>query len=293
MTNICETAGFTKPGVQADPAPGASGTATAPGRNVLLRIAYDGTDFSGWQIQSSLPSIQGHLAEAFARASGVHIHVCGAGRTDAGVHALGQAASIRMNSPIPAANLVKALNDHLPESIRILSAVDVPWTFHAQRDAVAKTYCYRLHRATICSPWVVRYVTPYPYPLDEAAMIAAAPLVSGTHDFRSLASADESDARLTKTYVRTIFESKLERAGDELVYTVRGDGFLTHMVRNIVGLLIEIGRHRRRMEEIVTILAARDRQAAGPTAPARGLHLVSVEYSGVEYSDFAGQIRLK
>jgi tRNA pseudouridine38-40 synthase len=250
----------------------------AAGRNVLLRLAYDGTDFAGWQIQPTLPTIQGHITEAIEKATGEQVHVCGSGRTDAGVHALGQAASIRMQARIPAANLVVALNDRLPESIRVLSSVAVPWEFHARHDAISKTYRYRLHRASICPPWAVRYAEPYPFKLDEAAMIAAAPRFEGTKDFRSLASADESDLRPDKTYVRTIFNSRLERIGDELLYTVRGDGFLTHMVRNIVGLLIEIGRHRRRADELEPILAARDRQAAGPTAAARGLHLFRVEY---------------
>lgn len=250
-----------------------------PGRNVLLRIAYDGTDFAGWQIQPALPTVQGLLTEAFHRATGEQVHVCGSGRTDAGVHALGQAASIRMNARIPAGNLVIALNDHLPDSVRVLSSVEVPWAFHAQHDARAKTYRYRLHRAAICPPWIARYVEPHPYRLNEAAMMAAAPRFLGTRDFRSLASADESDRRAEKTYVRTIFESRLERSADELIYTVRGDGFLTHMVRNIVGLLIDIGRGRRRVEDVAPILAARNRQAAGPTAPARGLHLLQVEYA--------------
>jgi tRNA pseudouridine38-40 synthase len=250
----------------------------AVGRNMLLRLAYDGTDYAGWQIQPSLPTVQGHITEAFKRATREQVHVCGAGRTDAGVHALGQAASVRMQVPIPASNLVIALNDHLPESIRVLSAVEVQWEFHAQHDAVCKTYRYRLYRAGICPPWLVRYVEPYPYAIDEEAMISAAALFVGTRDFRSLASADESDLRPHKTYVRTIFESHLQRVEDELIYTVRGDGFLTHMVRNIVGLLIEVGRRRRAVEDIVPILDARNRQAAGPTAAARGLHLVSVDY---------------
>ena len=133
-----------------------------------------------------------------------------------------------------------------------------------------------------------RFVEPYPYKLDEEAMIAAAPVFQGTRDFRALASADESDLRPDKIYVRTVFESRLERNGDEMVYTVRGDGFLTHMVRNIVGLLIEVGRRRRRVQDMETILAARDRQAAGPTAAARGLHLLCVEYA-----DAATEIRLE
>ncbi|MSO20576.1 MAG: tRNA pseudouridine(38-40) synthase TruA [Acidobacteria bacterium] len=258
------------------------------GKNVLLRLAYDGTDFSGWQIQLGLPSIQGQLTEAFQKITGELVQVRGSGRTDAGVHALGQAASVRLQSPIPAANLVRALNHHLPGSIRVLSSVEVANDFHAQLDAVAKTYRYRIYRASVCSPWLVRFVDPYPYPLDEKLMIEAAGHFAGTHDFRSLASVDKSGLRPNRTFVRTIFESRMERLGEELVYTVRGSGFLTHMVRNIVGLLIEMGHHRRQVHEIAEIIAARDRRRAGPTAPARGLHLVHVEYR-----DEIGEFRLK
>src|SRR5689334_17713832 len=140
-------------GLETDPEAGEQGSASPGGRNVLLRIAYDGTDYAGWQIQPSLPTVQGLITEAFEKATGERVHVCGAGRTDAGVHALAQAASIRVQTRIPAENLVIALNNHLPESIRILSSVEVPWEFHAQHDAIWKIYRYRLYRASICPPW--------------------------------------------------------------------------------------------------------------------------------------------
>lgn len=253
-----------------------------PQRNVLLRIAYDGTDFFGWQIQPDRPTIQGTLAAALEAISAETVEVCGSGRTDAGVHACAQAANVRLRSPIPCPNLVKALNRLLPESIRILSAQPVPAEFHARRDAVSKVYRYRIFRGVICPPWLSRYVLPYPYPLDEDAIQKASRYFQGTHDFRSFAAADkdnvEDDAGEEKSYVRTVFSSEVTRQGEELIYTIQGNGFLRHMVRNIVGTLIEAGRGRTAAEQIPEMIAARQRSAAGPTAAARGLHLVSVAY---------------
>lgn len=254
----------------------------APPRNLLLRLAYDGTDFSGWQIQPDRPTIQGLLTEALARITFEQVHLHGAGRTDAGVHARAQAANFVLRSPIPCANLAQALNDHLPEAVRVLSVREVPPQFHARRSARSKIYRYRIYRDKICPPWLARYVYPFPYPLDEAAMIRAARNFAGTKDFRSLASTDAA-SRAThldeeRSTVRTISSSLLDRDGPELVYTVEGSGFLHHMVRNIVGTLIEVGRGNIAADGINAILAARDRAAAGPTAPAGGLHLMNISY---------------
>jgi tRNA pseudouridine38-40 synthase len=257
-------------------------TASASGtqRNVLLRVAYDGTDFHGWQIQPGLLTIQGLLTDVLANITGASVQVHGAGRTDAGVHACAQAASVMLHSPIPCANLVAATNDRLPESIRVLSADEVPREFHPRRNARSKVYRYMIYRGKICPPWRSRYAYPFPYPLDENAMQRAARELEGEQDFRSFASADGSsraaDPEEAKSTVRTIFSSALLRDGQELVYTVEGSGFLNHMVRNIVGTLIEVGRGNIPVAAMATILAARDRSAAGPTAPARGLHLVRV-----------------
>ena len=254
-------------------------------RNLLLRLAYDGTDFFGWQIQPDRPTIQGLLTEAFVKISCAPMHLHGAGRTDAGVHAEGQAASVALRSPIPCAKLVQALNDHLPASIRVLSVQEVPPEFHARRNARSKIYRYRIYRERLCPPWLARYVWPFPYPLDEEAMARAARDFEGTKDFRSFASADAasrlSGAHAEKSTVRTIFSSALQRNRHELVYSVEGSGFLNHMVRNMVGTLIEIGRGNIAADGIAAILAAGDRTAAGPTAPARGLHLVRVLYPDI------------
>jgi len=280
-----------------------------PLRNLLLRVAYDGTDFYGWQIQPQRPTIQGLLVSALGKVCGEPIEVCGAGRTDAGVHACGQAANVKLSSPIPCSNLVKAANHLLPESIRILSSQEAPENFHARHHAQSKTYRYRIFRGAICPPWRCRYVFPYPYRLDESAIERAAKYFQGTLDFRAFAAADgdrdeqtedvpettemltgnqhlpsqapfevRSRSRYEKSCVRTIFSSEAIREGDELVYTVQGNGFLRHMVRNIVGTLIETGRGRLAPERIPEILALGSRSAAGPTAPARGLQLISVYY---------------
>ena len=264
-----------------------------------LTLAYDGTEFRGWQVQPGERTIQGELQAALGRVTGESPMPQGSGRTDAGVHALGQVASFALAAPIPAENLQRALNRTLPPSIRILEARAVPNVFHARHSAVAKTYEYRVFQGTICPPTLARYVYAYSWPMDVAALQTSARLIEGEHDFlsfaatdpdlttRNLESSSERDME-TKvlpaplTTIRTIYSSGWEErrteAGALLVYRVRGSGFLHHMVRNLVGTMLEVGRSKLRASQIPEILAARSRDAAGPTAPARGLFLVSVEY---------------
>jgi tRNA pseudouridine38-40 synthase len=175
---------------------------------------------------------------------------------------------------------VKAINDVLPPSIRILEVAEVPADFHARKSAKAKTYRYRIYRGAICSPFFSRYVWHFPYPLDEDSMAEAAPLIAGEHDFTSFAAADpeRGNENGEVSNVRTIFSSQFVREGDELVYTVRGNGFLHHMVRNLLGTFILIGKGTLQPHVIQRILEARHRSAAGATAPASGLFLVAVEY---------------
>jgi len=244
-------------------------------RNLKALIAYEGTDFHGWQVQPGRRTIQGAIEHALATLEGAPVKIHGSGRTDAGVHARGQVASFQLANPVPCPNLKLALNHRLPPAIRILDVGEVPESFHARYSAVAKTYEYRIWRGEICPPFQRRYAYHLPYPLDEAAMIAAAPRFEGERDFRSLATRDGEPKDST---VRTIFSSRMRREDEELVYRVRGSGFLYNMVRNIVGVLIEIGRGARLPEDVEPILEARDRRAAGPTAPAPGLFLVDVEY---------------
>jgi tRNA pseudouridine38-40 synthase len=254
-------------------------------RNLKLILSYDGADFAGWQVQPGQTTVQGTLASAIGRLSAENVLPQGSGRTDAGVHALAQVASFQTASAIPAENWVRALNDILPPAIRVLEATEAAPEFHARKAARAKTYRYRIYRGAICPPFLARYVWHYPYPLEESAMVAAAGVVVGEHDFTSFAAVDPERAeRMAEgenahtTNIRTIFCSTWAREGDELIYTVRGSGFLHHMVRNLVGTFLLMGKGTVTLEDLRHILEARERTAAGPTAPACGLYLVGVEY---------------
>lgn len=249
-------------------------------RNLKLTIAYDGSEFSGWQVQPDAPTVQGTLASAIGRITGEKVLPQGSGRTDGGVHALAQVATFTTESNVPTPNFVKALNDILPGAIRVLEVIEVPADFHARHSARAKTYCYRIFRDSICPPFLARYVWHFPYPLDEDAMAQAAAAVEGQHDFTSFAAVDPERGRegAAVSNVRQIFSSEWERHGQELAYTVRGSGFLHHMVRNLVGTFILVGKGTLSVADVKRILEARNRSAAGATAPASGLYLVSVEY---------------
>lgn len=249
-------------------------------RNLKLTIAYDGAPFNGWQIQPALPTIQGILSEALGRLTGEKVLPQGSGRTDAGVHALAQVASFATESTIPAENFTKALNSFLPDEIRVLDTEAVSAEFHARHSAKSKTYRYRIYRSDICPPFVARYVWHYPYPLDEMAMSEAARAVVGEHDFTSFATVDpEKGGNDERDNTRAIFASAFRREGDELIYEVRGNGFLHHMVRNLVGTFLLVGKGTLKGEDIARIIAAQDRSKnPSATAPASGLCLVSVEY---------------
>ena len=249
-------------------------------RNLKLTLSYDGSEFSGWQVQPEASTIQGALASAIGRLTGENVLPQGSGRTDAGVHALAQVATFATSSPIPVENVVKALNDILPPSIRVLEVREVAADFHARKSAKAKTYQYRIFRGPISPPFLARYVWHFPYPLDEDAMRKAAREVVGEHDFTSFAAVDPERGRENNeaSNARTIFSSAFDRMGEELIYTVRGNGFLHHMVRNLVGTFISVGKGTLQVHDIQRILATRDRSAAGATAPANGLFLMCVEY---------------
>ncbi len=260
-------------------------------------LTYDGTPFNGWQIQPNLPTVQGTLAQAIHRITGESVLPQGSGRTDAGVHALGQVASFSLAAPIPAPNLHRALNRALPPSIRILSVEQVAEDFHARHSALGKTYEYRISTDEICSPMQAPYVWSYHLPLDLATLQNAADHIRGTHDFTSFAASDPDLTTRTEQadqptdpsstpysllptpcLTRTIHHSSWHRNDHLLIYKVTGTGFLHHMVRNLVGTFVEAGTGRISADSIPEILAARDRNAAGPTAPARGLFLIEVEY---------------
>jgi len=255
-------------------------------RNLKVTLAYDGSEFFGWQVQPDAQTVQGTLASAIGRVTGEKVLPQGSGRTDAGVHALRQVASFQTQSVIPAGNLVVALNDILPGAIRVLRVEEAAAEFHARHSAKAKTYRYRMYREAICPPFLATYVWHYPYPLNEAAMAEAAELIVGEHDFTSFAAVDPEKSanhanevpRRDASNVRTIFASGFARQGEELIYTVRGNGFLHHMVRNLVGTFLLVGKETLRPPDFTRILEARSRSAAGATAAASGLYLVEVEY---------------
>lgn len=252
--------------------------------NWKLTLAYDGTDFHGWQVQPGHSTIQGELAGAIERVTGESVLPQGSGRTDAGVHARAQVASFELAAPIPPSNVLRALNRTLPPAIRVLAAEQAAPDFHARHSVRAKTYEYRIFRGEICPPWLARYVYALNWPLEVDKMQRAASLVIGEHDFTSFAATDpdlstrEFDPPTLQDNIRTIFSSAWTEEDSLLIYKVRGNGFLHHMVRNLVGTFLDAGRGHIAPDEITAILERRFRAAAGPTAPARGLFLDSVEY---------------
>lgn len=246
-------------------------------RRIRITVSYDGTNYHGWQVQPELPTIQGTIQDVLAEIEGATVHVTGSGRTDAGVHALAQVAAFDLGNRIPCENLRRAMNRLLPRDIRVLAAEEAAPDFNPRYHAIAKTYEYRIWRAEICPPFERLYVHHHPYPLDEDCMANLAPLLAGEHDFSAFAAADETDD-LGRSRVRTVFSSCLTRSGDRLTYRIRGSGFLKHMVRNIVGVLFEAGKGNLAGADLEARLTPGCTIPPGPTAPARGLFLVSVEY---------------
>jgi len=246
-------------------------------RRIRMTVSYDGTEYHGWQVQPGLPTIQSVLEGVLAEIEGAPVKVAGSGRTDAGVHARAQVAAFTMVNPIPVDNLRKAINRLLPLDIRVIEVAEAAADFHPRYQARAKTYEYRLHRGETCSPFDHRYVYHYPYPLDEARIFELAPMIEGEHDFSAFAASDDKDD-LGRSKVRRVFHSRASRSGDLLIYSVRGSGFLKHMVRNIVGVLLEAGKGNLTPADMEARLQPGCEIPAGPTAPARGLFLVGVEY---------------
>jgi tRNA pseudouridine38-40 synthase len=270
-------------------------------RNVKLTLAYDGTVFHGWQVQPEQPTVQGLLTDVLREITQEAVTVYGAGRTDAGVHAWGQVANFSTSSHLDPGEFIRALNALLPSSIRVRAAAEVAPNFHARWNAVAKTYVYRIYRGRVVPPFHWRYVLHEYGPLDLAAMAEAAGAFIGEQDFTSFAASSGSEAvdqdRLIR---RSVYQSELLSCGessgtpspelmlgdlpwpapgpDEWVYAIRGKSFLRHMVRKIVGALLEVGRGRLQPPDIPRLIEARDRTQCGTTAPPQGLCLASVEY---------------
>lgn len=244
-----------------------------------LTLAYDGTAFVGWQRQASGASIQGLLEHALSAFDGRLVTVAGAGRTDAGVHALGQVASATLTRVTDAATVVRAANARLPPAVRVLEAVEVAPSFHARFASTSKIYRYRLWNSDVLSPFERSYVWHVPAPmLNVDAMSAASAVLEGAHDF----SAFQAAGAETHTARRTVFSSRVSRGSGPspslITYEICGDGFLRHMVRTIVGSLVDVGRGRRAPAWMDEVLASKSRARAGETAPASGLFLVRVSY---------------
>jgi len=241
-------------------------------KNYKLVLGYDGTDFRGWQRQPEGRTVQGVLEEAVRKITGKKTVVHGAGRTDAGVHALGQVANFRGAFKLSDEVLRRALNAVLPADVRVLSLAEAPAEFHARRSARSKVYRYRIVHSPQPSPLDRRYVLHWPYPLKLGRMRRAARLFVRTADFSAFSSNRD------RSPVRNVTRSELRRSGDEIVYTVEAEGFLRYMVRTMVGTLLEVGRGRLAPEAIEEIFRRRDRSLAGPTAAAKGLTLIRVDY---------------
>ena len=253
-------------------------------RTLKLTISYDGTRFVGWQRQAEGVSIQGLLEEALARFEGAPIAIHGAGRTDAGVHALGQVASVRLTSAHPTDVVVRGLNACLPQDVRVIGVQEVSANFHARFSARSKTYRYLLHNAPMSSPFDRAFVWHVPESLDLNNMQTAAAALVGTHDFAAFRSAGSGTTETVRTITRSELAADTVSGWDDtsrgtlLAYEVSGDGFLRHMARAIVGTLVEIGRGRRPAASMAALLASGSRAEAGATAPPQGLFLVRVEY---------------
>jgi tRNA pseudouridine38-40 synthase len=243
-------------------------------RNLKLTLAYDGTDFHGWQIQPQLRTIQGDLQQALQKLFNHEVDVAGSGRTDAGVHAHAQVASVQTVRTMDTDAVLSGINALLPIEIRVLSVEEVSAEFHARLSARSKTYEYHIWRPPIVSPFHARYVYAFRYPLEEQAMDQGTQHFCGTHDFTSFASTSTE----VEDRTRTVFEASWIRSSPTWVFRIRGNGFLQHMVRTIAGTLLEVGRRRMAPHQLPGIFAARDRRMAGPTLPPHGLHLVDVEY---------------
>jgi len=255
---------------------------TAPSRHATLlamrcirmTVQYDGTDYHGWQEQPGLATIQGTLVEALATILGERPAVEGASRTDAGVHALGQVAAFRTEHAIEVKRLQAAVNSRLPADIAVVGVAEAPPFFRPSRDAAGKHYRYRIWRGPIKPVFEGRFVWHWHRPLEVEPMQTAAGLLVGRHDFKSF----ETGGSTREDTVRQIFRLEVAEAGRELHFHVEGDGFLYRMVRNLIGTLTEVGRGHRPPEWVAEVLEARDRAAAGPSAPAKGLCLMEVRY---------------
>jgi len=250
-------------------------------RNFKLTIAYDGTDFHGWQVQRNKPTVQGEIVSVLRHLTQEDTQLLGAGRTDAGVHALGQVGSFRTQSGLSALEFHRAMNALLPPTIRIVAVEETGPDFSARWSAKGKVYRYRIYRGKVVPPLLWRYVLHYPFPLDEDAMRDAAVRFVGMHDFTSFAASTGSeDDDKERNMQREIFSTELRRTedGEELWFTVHGRSFLRYMVRKMVGTLLEVGRGKLTPGDVDKLYELKDRSKSGPTVPPHGLFMVTVDH---------------
>lgn len=244
-------------------------------RNIKLWIQYDGTRYSGWQSQEHTgQTIQGKLTAVLERMTGETVELQGSGRTDAGVHALGQVANFHTKSSLSCEKMLCYMNRYLPEDIAVIQVEEAEPRFHSRLNAVRKTYVYRIWNTPIPNVWERKYLYLVEEKLDLEVMQRAAELLCGTHDFRAFCS----NKRMKKSTVRTLESIEMEKEGSELCLIFTGNGFLYNMVRILTGTLIEVGLHKKEPEEMTEILESQERERAGFTAPAQGLYLKKVEY---------------
>ncbi|MFW8600887.1 tRNA pseudouridine(38-40) synthase TruA [Desulfobacterota bacterium M19] len=249
-------------------------------RNIRMLIAYDGTAYAGWQRQKEQPTVQGTLEDKIALMTRESVTLYGAGRTDAGVHALGMCANFKTRCRIPCLGFQKGLNSLLPPDIRVLALEEAAERFHARFDALGKTYFYQVINSPLILPTQRLYYAHFPRAFDLEAMDTALSSLLGEHDFASFEAAGSRDLTATKGRgaVRTIHHKRVYAVSDGFTVEIRGDGFLRHMIRNIIGTLIPVGRGEKTVANFIKILYAKDRSEAGDTAPAQGLFLKEVFY---------------
>jgi tRNA pseudouridine38-40 synthase len=244
-------------------------------KNIKMVVAYEGTAYAGFQLQINGPTIQGEIEKAILKITGEPIHILGAGRTDAGVHAWGQVVNFKSATTIPLSKFKKALNSVLPRDIVIRIVTEVAPDFHAQHSAISKTYIYRLYHSNERPLFERNLVYYYPYPLQVNKMNEVLPYIVGEHDFKSF----QASGSLIQTTIRKVNHCRLDVTGMEIRIIINANGFLYHMVRNIAGTLIQIGGGQINGADFQKIMEAKDRKRAGPTAPAQGLCLQEVIYS--------------
>lgn len=259
-------------------------------RNIVLRLAFDGTQYHGWQVQKNAVSVQQTIQDGFEKVFGERLAVIGCSRTDAGVHALGYVCNFHTDSSIPSDGMLRALNAKLPKDIAVTSCGDADADFHSRYSAVGKEYVYKIWNAPIRNPFNLGYALFYPKKIDETLLCEAAQAFIGRHDFKAFQSAGADSRKrpetgavgseITGDTVRTIYEAEITRDGDMVMFRVHGDGFLYNMVRIMTGTLLHVNVGRITPDGIKDIILSCERKKAGPTAPACGLYLNRVFYGG-------------